>query len=586
MARMIPQAMPFDAPDSERRVFDFLREGTGTDDWRVVWSYRPPQFDLESGRRREIDFIILIPGRGILCLEVKGGPFYISNGQWYRPSDTKPIEPPDRQSESAMHALRNQLREQFSSNNGVMAAPIDFGVAFTDWKWPDEVAPPTPLLFDRDDLQDADQFVVRLLDAAEGLSNTVALRRASPRKPNDETVDRILNLVAPNYALAAGPQLDSINEQIIRLTQEQYIVLDMFSENERCLVKGMAGTGKTMLALEFAKRAAGGSDRVGLVCFNLLLGSFLKGQVSEYPDIRAGGFWPDIIRPLIMGSSIADEFLRNGEVASDEAELYGAVYPRYAELALKEHGPQFDVLVVDEAADLSVSPYLELLDQLLTGGLDEGRWVMFGDFSNQAIFPGTDQGSESALLPYRPARVNLRVNCRNALPIAQDTALIAEADMLETREIEGPRPKYLFWGDNGELSSLLNRQVHDLLEDGVRIEEIVVLSEHRLEDSGLIAEGAYGGYRLVTYVRGEPTEADDGTQRLKFCSIPSFKGMESEVVILILGRLYGEHEETTRPFDRQNARAYAYIGMSRARGALVILAQEALREEVESRLGE
>ena len=44
--------------------------------------------------------------------------------------------------------------------------------------------------------------------------------------------------------------------------------------------------------------------------------------------------------------------------------------------------------------------------------------------------------------------------------------------------------------------------------------------------------------------------------------------------------------ESTRPFDQQNARAYAYIGMSRARGALVVLAQEDLREEVESRLGD
>ena len=363
-------------------------------------------------------------------------------------------------------------------------------------------------------------------------------------------------------------------------------MLDMFAENERCLVKGMAGTGKTMLALEYAKRAAVGNARVGLICFNLLLGSFLSGHVSASQGIRAGGFWPEIIRPLVIRSSVADEFLRNEGLASDEAELYEKVYPRFADLALKELGPQFDVLVVDEAADLSISPYLELMDQLLVGGLDDGKWVMFGDFSNQAIFPGTDQGAESAFLAYRPARVNLRVNCRNALPIAQDTARISGADMLETREIEGTRPKYLFWGDNCELSSLLNGQVYDLLDDGVRIEEIVVLSEHRLEDSGLVAGGTYGGHRLVSYVRGEPTETDDGTPRLKFCNIPSFKGMESEVVILILGRLYGEYEEAVRPFDRQNARAYAYIGMSRARGVLIVLAQESLREEVESRLGE
>ena len=188
------------------------------------------------------------------------------------------------------------------------------------------------------------------------------------------------------------------------------------------------------------------------------------------------------------------------------------------------------------------------------------------------------------MVQYRPARVNLRVNCRNALPIARDTARLAEADMLETRQIEGPRPEYLYWSESDKLSGLLDEQVHRLLDDGVRIEEIVVLSEHRLEDSGLDVNRTYGGHRLVTYVRGESSEANDGTPRLKFCSIPSFKGMESEVVILILGRLSEDAAEVTRPFDQQNARAYAYIGMSRARGALVVLAQEGLREEVESRL--
>ena len=60
--------------------------------------------------------------------------------------------------------------------------------------------------------------------------------------------------------------------------------------------------------------------------------------------------------------------------------------------------------------------------------------------------------------------------------------------------------------------------------------------------------------------------------------------MESEVVIVILGRLSDDASNAARSFDQQNARAYAYIGMSRARGALVVLAQEKLRDEVESKL--
>jgi hypothetical protein len=59
MAKMIPQTLPYDAPNSEKRVFGLLRDSPVTEDWIVIWSYRPPQFDLESGRRREVDLVLL-----------------------------------------------------------------------------------------------------------------------------------------------------------------------------------------------------------------------------------------------------------------------------------------------------------------------------------------------------------------------------------------------------------------------------------------------------------------------------------------------------------------------------------------------
>ena len=129
MARMIPQTLPFDAPGSEQRVFELLRDGPGTGDWTVIWSYRPVQLELESRRRREVDFLILIPKAGILCLEVKGGQFEIRDGSWYPAGTSKSIESPDRQSEQAMFTLRNDLIRQFQREPSVLSAPMDFAVA-------------------------------------------------------------------------------------------------------------------------------------------------------------------------------------------------------------------------------------------------------------------------------------------------------------------------------------------------------------------------------------------------------------------------------------------------------------------------
>ena len=86
----------------------------------------------------------------------------------------------------------------------------------------------------------------------------------------------------------------------------------------------------------------------------------------------------------------------------------------------------------------------------------------------------------------------------------------------------------------------------------------------------------------MTYSRGQRSEDDNGTPRLKFCSIPSFKGMESEAAILILGRLADNSVEGSRPFDPQNARAYAYTGMSHTRGSLAAPARDDLSDEMES----
>ena len=51
-----------------------------------------------------------------------------------------------------------------------------------------------------------------------------------------------------------------------------------------------------------------------------------------------------------------------------------------------EDDDKLDFLILDEAQDLITLNYLEVFDTLLKGGLRNGNWIMFGDFSNQAIY--------------------------------------------------------------------------------------------------------------------------------------------------------------------------------------------------------
>ena len=570
MSIMIPETIPPDAPHSERTVFDLLRDDPATDGWVVIHS---SEHGTPQGLPREIDFLIMMPGCGIVCLEVKGGDFDVVNGQWYALGSRASVQSPVDQGRAAMFALKNDLESAFPN----LTVPIDCVVAFTDCDWPDEVSRPARTVIDYNEMHN---LAIRLKGV--GVRMRSGNRSGSALAPfTTATVDRLRQYLAPSFTMelvtAVGPQLDSIQDQLIRLTEEQYAALDLTRDNDRCLFKGAAGTGKTLLAIECARREAEAGHKVALVCFNRLLANWLKQRTRGISGITAGTFWSDLMTPIIEASSLGSQF--NGfDRSVGDPDLFASVYPQYSRRALRETGPPFDILIVDEAQDLCQSPYLEILDLALLNGLERGRWAMFGDFTNQAIFLSDSTDPESELLRYfpHPAIRQLLVNCRNTPPIARHTALIGRGENPDTLSphIHGPTPSYVYWSNGASLSDLLDKEIHRLLAEDVRISEITVLAANRLENSSLDPDQTYGSYPLVDYSRGGRLDMDDeGAAHLKFCSVQSFKGLESHVVVLVLERL-------DRGFDGP----HAYIGMSRARGALTVLAHNALEPEIESRL--
>ena len=80
MAKMIPPHWHDNTPRSEQRVFSLLQNDPQTKDWVVLHSLNLKQ----SGTRPygEVDFVALIPGAGVFCLEVKGGRVARKDGAW------------------------------------------------------------------------------------------------------------------------------------------------------------------------------------------------------------------------------------------------------------------------------------------------------------------------------------------------------------------------------------------------------------------------------------------------------------------------------------------------------------------------
>jgi hypothetical protein len=81
MARMIPPLLSPDVKSSgEKQVFQLLQQDPGTQDWGVLHS-----LGLARHVTRlygEIDFVVLVPGHGVFCLEVKSGSVSRRGGVW------------------------------------------------------------------------------------------------------------------------------------------------------------------------------------------------------------------------------------------------------------------------------------------------------------------------------------------------------------------------------------------------------------------------------------------------------------------------------------------------------------------------
>ena len=316
MAKMIPPYCDDDAPPSEKRVFRRLREDPDTTEWTVLHS-------LGLARRQrspfgEIDFVAIIPREGIVCLEVKGGRVSCRDGVW-RTVDGgghahELRKSPFRQVQQAMFALRDCIRTHFRPHSPESQCPIGCAVVLPDV----QELPPTPE-FERSDviyaqdLQPISASIRRLI--RHRLRDHQPSR--NPCNPEPEQVQTIRNFLRPEFyrVAAMSVRIARAEETLLRLTEEQYDRLDELENNPRCLFEGAAGTGKTLLAVEFARRRARAGDRVLLVCFNRLLGAWLRERLQD--SSVTAGTWHDVLRRAICDSRAGQEFLaRERELGS------------------------------------------------------------------------------------------------------------------------------------------------------------------------------------------------------------------------------------------------------------------------------
>lgn len=568
MARMIPPTVSACCPSQgEKEIFTKLKEEEATRDWIILHSLDVAQHLRQvSG---EADFVIIVPLLGVLCLEVKAcHSLERRDGLWFYGHDPKgDPRGPFKQAAEAMHSLRRQVLQSDTSLSrvpfwsGVAFPFIEFDAASGEWH-PWQVIDSTR--FRRQPMATLVSGILRSARAHLSSKQSARWFRDGEHLPDIQQAAAIARVLRSDFEFTekANDRRSRKQSEVLRYTSEQFTALDTMEDNPRVLFTGPAGTGKTVLALETARRASRAGESVLLVCFNRLLGKWLSEQALS----RSGQVATGTLHQYMSG--IAGIKVPDG---ADDS-FWKAGLPDAAMTRLLNGHPdagRFDLVIADEVQDLLHPPYLDVLELVLKGGLADGSWRMFGDFERQMLY-GQDRDKVEEVLRTRCgtfARGSLRVNCRNTPRVATLSQLLGRLTPNYSRILRPDdhiEPTISYYATPSQQRKELGRTLERLFKESYSGDDIVVLSPKAGARcvAANVAEEPWRGQLA-------PSEAA-ATGQIRYTTIQSFKGLDSPAIVVT----------DIEHIDGDMFSSLFYVATTRAIERLFILVHETAKPEI------
>lgn len=534
---MLPPHFPYPRDPKRQAESDVFAQFAKLEEkWTVIYSLA--WHGQRNGRTGdgEADFILLHPNYGFFVAEVKGGEkVFLRDGQWFsKPhgaSEAVEIKDPFEQALASSKSIDTWLRE---NGPALKLRPFGHFVVFPGFIQTGDISPAGR----RDIIMDK-------VDLATPLASLQRISKHWDRtmKLSPQDVDAVVSALRPSieFELDQRIEIEHAQEGIKELTQQQLTVLASIRRQKRLVVHGTAGTGKTVLAVESAKFHAESGKRTLLLCFNRPLGENLQKLLARTPNLTVGSFHSFAKHQVDMSSLSYDDF-------DDIPYLLGE--------AASLNKTSFNAVVIDEAQDFKKDWWEALL--YLCEDVEQTVFHVFQDV-NQDIYEGD---STDFLQSFAP--VDLTINCRNTLPIANLVHSLGHVSTIP-RSTDGPPPTFHLVGSRSGVERRLVETINTwTTTTGLRHSDITVLT-----DTGELADRWFGN------TVGEITLGDGTKGTVRVDTIQRFKGLESEALLCVF--------DPDREYDADDGslERLGYLGLSRAKTLLAVFATDTTLKRIQ-----
>jgi hypothetical protein len=535
-------SLPAIVQASERNVHDALSAALP-----VGWSsWHSLKIRTKPGQFAEGDFVIADPDRGILVLEVKGGNVCKRDGVWLQNGQPMKTGPLDQ-----AHRFVKVLLGKFEERK-ITAPLIGVAVAFPDTEFENQPSQGDleGLVLGARELPYMEEALPRLFERA--LPKNI-WRTASPG-----WIEFIHSLWCESWpaAMSLSCVVKDREAKRVRLDGEQFTALESILENDLVLVRGGAGTGKTLLAWELARREAKAGRKVLVLTFTEALGL----ELAERVDGSSIAVSP-------VGRFALDKLRKSGfeEPEHYEPEFWYRVTRLAAESGTLLEGCGFDTVIVDEGQDFGEHEW-EIVSRCAGTGERRRIWVFADEcqafWENRKILQTIEKEAFKYNLrrPYRcPPGIQALAEAYVAGSWGNGTAGLESV----ARELADDTIKVVVCGDTeAEAHGAVGREIRAVKKKGFSESDIAVVSLRGMMYPGNIMHNE-------TLGRCELALATDLARRNRvICdTFLRYKGLERPIIIIA-----DVKTEAERYPIRMN------IAVSRAFGALRVVAS---RREVE-----